>query len=98
MRIDTSRVLVPKTSSNFDYLLEPRKHNVGLPGQIGAMKTKPKAHGVHHSADYHFRLGVFASDKAHVFAAPFLRDRIHGTSRLLTKQCGDAFEPRLNRS
>ncbi|KPH77366.1 hypothetical protein AE618_22720 [Bosea vaviloviae] len=54
----------------------PRKHNVGLSGQVAAMKPEAIAQPVEHPPNHQRGAGVLAADQAHPLAALRGRQRV----------------------
>jgi len=59
-------VPVPEASMNEDDGFVFRQDDVGFSGEIFHMQSEPVSGPVQHGPDDHFRLGVLASDPAHI--------------------------------
>lgn len=56
---------VPKTPVDEDDFPQPGKHEIGLARQAANVQTIPISHAVDHSANDHFRSGVFSLHRRH---------------------------------
>ncbi len=70
---------MPEAASFSIIFLRLRKTKSWLTGKVLQMKTISIAHPVNHAAYDQLRLRSLTSYLAHVFAAPYRRDRIHAT-------------------
>jgi len=68
---------VPKTSMDEDDFVPGGENEVGLPGQIAAMKPVAETEGVDQPPDHHFWSSVFRADPAHSLGTLLWRQRIH---------------------
>jgi len=72
---------VPETSVYEDGDTMSRKHQVGLPRQIGSVQPKTKAQSMRDSAHTHLRPGILAVNAGHVATAAFGVELVHSPSR-----------------
>ena len=87
MGINAIFVLVPEASTDLDDAFEPSEHQIGLTRQTGGMQSEAETHLVNQSAHCHLWLGAFASNLAHVLAAPSSGDGVyHDSPRSLSSQ------------
>jgi hypothetical protein len=73
---------MPKTASNFNYLFSASENQIWLAGEISRMKAVAITHGIDNLAHSQFGFHPLAFYSAHIFAAPYGRDRIHKSPRL----------------
>lgn len=89
---------MPETAVNEDHFSVPGENNVGFPGKICCMETKPVSHRVRKPADEQFRFGVDSANARHNRASLLGAENIcHDVILAPRKQDGAAVErsPRL---
>lgn len=77
MRIATSSMLVPKTTSHFNHTFPAREYYVRLAGKSGHMQAEAVAHTMNQPTDNQLRRSPLAPDAAHVSGAAFGGKRVH---------------------
>ena len=68
---------MPEATMCEDDCVSGRKHQIGAPRQIPAMKTEPETEGMQTLAQQHLRLCVFATYAAHVEPPLRWREYVH---------------------
>ncbi len=76
MCIDTALVLMPKTSPNFDYLLQFWKDKIWLAGEPHRMQQIAISHRMNYAADSNFGFCMLTSNAPHIFTAARKRNCI----------------------
>ena len=68
---------VPETAVDKDDLFTRTEHEVGLAGQILAVKPIPKPETVHQTPHDELRLHILAFDTPHIFGTALRRQLVH---------------------
>ena len=82
-------MLMPEAAPHFDDFFAGTEHQVGSTRKFFGMEAISVSHAVDNGTDHQFRFHPFASDLAHVVAAPHWRDFVHKTvSQQLSRGVG----------
>ena len=77
----TALMLMPKAAVDKDCFSARWEYQIGLSRQAAPMEAEAKTHPVHQAPDREFGRHPFVSNAAHVFAAPFSGNGVHGQQR-----------------